>query len=86
MKRSFKVFLVMLLIFILVDSSYLNAQPPPPFPCKPGIVCAGGCQENGVDCWDIDDPVPLDSGLIILAAAGILFGLYKLNSRRSLQV
>ena len=61
----------------------LKAQP---YACKPLIFCPGGCQENGIDCWDIDDPVPLDNGLIVLVGAGIIFGLYKLNSRRSVQV
>lgn len=83
MEERVKIFLLTLLMFILVDSSFSNAQPPPPYPCDVGIVCPSGCQQNGIDCWDPDDPVPLDNGLILLSVIGITFGLYKLNCQPS---
>ncbi len=70
--------LVMILFFIPVSGS---GQPP--YPCNDSFACPGGCQEDRVTCFDIDDPVPLDNLVFYLVAAGIGFGLYKLHSQRS---
>ena len=81
MKKSIKVFLFIFAFLLFIDSLSSNAQPAP-IPCKPFIFCPGGCLADGETCWDIDDPVPLDNGLLILVAGAMAFGLYKLNSRR----
>jgi hypothetical protein len=68
------------MFLVLLDSIDSIAQPP--YPCQPFIFCPGGCQLDGTTCWDIDDPVPLDNGLIVLVAAGMIIGVYKLRSLR----
>ena len=83
MKRSFTIFLFTLMFLVLGDSNDTTAQPP--YPCEPFIFCPGGCLVDGTTCWDIDDPVPLDNGLIVLVAAGILIGVYKLRSLRTIK-
>ena len=72
--------LAMVLMLLLLCSFYSYAQPV--YPCDDPLSCPGGCHEDRVTCWDIDDPVPLDSGLLFLVGAAITFGLYKLNLRR----
>ena len=72
--------LAMVLMLLLFYSVYSYAQPV--YPCTDPLSCPGGCHEDGVTCWDIDDPVPLDSGLLFLVGTAVTFGLYKLNLRR----
>lgn len=73
----YKVFLFIIFFFLIPN--WADAQP---FPCKDSFGCPGGCKEDGVTCYDIDDPVPLDDFILYLLAAGIGFGLYKLHTHR----
>jgi hypothetical protein len=85
MKKNLKILLFCLLFSLLLIAENSDAQPPPPYPCTGLVFCPGGCQADGVTCWDIDDPIPLDEGVIVLLGAGIIFGIYKLKSVRQLQ-
>ena len=71
-------------VVLLVAFNCLSAYAQGPVPCNDPFQCAGGCKPGGTECWDVDDPVPIDNGLLILVGAALTFGLYKLHQRRQL--
>jgi hypothetical protein len=70
------------IVFIVLLLSSIPSSAQPVYMCDDPASCAGGCKEDRVTCWDVDDPVPLDNGLLILVGAAVTYGLYKLNIRR----
>ena len=81
MKWLTKISAILLFAVLLTKPMELIAQP---YDCINDDVCQGLCNEDGLTCWNIDDPVPLDNGLLILCGLALTFGLYKLNRRRQL--
>lgn len=83
-KKIVKVFRIILMLFVLFLPFNTQAQP---YACtNDELGCPDGCKADGVTCWDPDDPVPLDNEVIFLIAIGLGIGLYKLSSRRTVDV
>lgn len=83
MKKGFSFSGVLLVVFLLLFNPLNSSAQPAPIPCADPLSCPEGCKLDGFTCWDIDDPVPLDNGLLILVASGIAFGVYKLRTGSS---
>lgn len=82
MKVAFRLFGLLILLLCMLMPFSLNAQP---YPCKDDSSCQGQCQADGVTCWNIDDPVPVDNSIIMLVAAGLIFGVYRLGFKAQYQ-
>jgi len=74
-----KMKLVLVVMLLMFSSLRTYSQP---YTCFDPPSCPGGCRQDGITCWDIDDPVPLDNGLLFLIGGAVAFGLYRLNMRR----
>ena len=72
------------LVVLFLSAGPINgfSQTGPPYPCDDALRCSNKCQADGFTCWDIDDGVPLDNGLLFLVGGAVAFGLYRLNMRR----
>ena len=85
-KTGSKLFaVIIILLFLQLKPISLVAQPGP-VPCDEpyDIGCPDGCKADRMTCWNPDDPVPLDNGLLLLAGAALTFGLYKLHRRKQI--
>lgn len=82
MKVAFRSFGLLILLLCMLMPFSLHAQW---YPCFDDSACQGKCREDGVTCWNIDDPVPVDNSIIMLVAAGLIFGVYRLRSMAQYQ-